>query len=729
MQRGGLPTDYFKTENSMKVNLLIVVLAAWCGTAVFVTAVQNDAAKFPGDGDIVIADFEQGGYGADWTAEGTAFGEGPVRSNLPGCAAASGFLGRGLADSRLGGDASQGCLTSPEITVVRNHIRFLVAGASSAGKVGINLIYDGRVVRSSMGPTRMFYVLQPDEWDVSEFLGKKVRIQIIDHSSEWMGHVLVDQIVQSDIASIQVNPHRELAAGGKYLLLPVSDQGTFWANITLSSGNEVVRKLSLALAADKPDWWAFVYIPNHSGTPLRVEIDKLPAGSKGLENIAASSDITGCTPYSDPARPQFHYTPRCGYMGDANGLVYHEGVWHLFYQHSPFSRSLTFSVLNWGHAASRDLIHWEEQSDALPSACNERIFMSGSAVIDKNNTSGFGTNAMVAFSSSGGESLFYSTDTGQTFKVWERNPVLNHAGRDPRVFWYKPGSHWVMIVYDETGGKQRNAIYTSPDLKQWTFQSAVDGFYECPDLFELPVDGNPDETVWLMFGCDNQYLSGKFDGKTFTPDSGSPKLKGSHGWYFYAGQTFNDAPAGRRIQMGCLKVDYRNVSFDHAMSVPLELTLRRTEDGVKLYSWPVRELEQLRENRIHFPDITLRNREMPVPGMNADLKDINIEFTIPSGAATVGIKVGGIPVTFDAKMNELICRDVRAPLHPADGKIRLRVLADRGILEIFAGDGRVYMPVAVPVLSEPGGVSLFAQGDRTVKADLVICEMRPPRSR
>lgn len=689
-------------------------------------ALGNGASSgFSRADDIVINDFEQETYGEGWEVEGTSFGKGPVRENLPGCAAASGMLGKGFVDSRLDGDKSRGVLTSPEITISRKYIRFLIAGADYTGKTCVDLIHDGKVVRTSTGPTRMFYFMQPEEWDVSEFIGKKVRIRIIDHSSEWMGHILVDHIIQSDLPFIQSHSIREFSGSGKYLLLPISKEGRYWANITVSAGDEVLRKFPLSLAADNPDWWAFVDIPARPGIPLRVEADKLPQGSKGLEMLSLANEATGCTPYNSRMRPQFHYTPRCGYMGDANGLVFHGGIWHLFYQHNPFFWSPTFSVLNWGHATSRDLIHWEELPDALPSLLNERRFMSGSAVIDKDNTGGFGSDAMVAFSSSGGESLFHSTDGGRTFKAWEHNPVVSHTGRDPRVFWYDPGKHWVMVVYDETNGTQRNAIYTSSNLKEWTYQSAVDGFFECPDLFELPIDGNPKETAWLMFGCDNQFLIGKFDGKTFTAEPGSSKSKGSYGWYFYAGQTFNDAPGGRRIQMGCLKVDYRKTSFNHVMSVPLELTLHRTPDGLELHSFPVSELDQLHEDRKEFSGITLANNEISVPGMDADLKDITVEFDILSETSTVGIKIGGTEISYDSKAAQLSCRDIKAPLKPVDGKIRLRVLSDRGLLEIFANEGLVYMPVAVPAPDAVADhLAVFVKGNGLVKARLVVCGMR-----
>lgn len=470
------------------------------------TPVNIAPTAFIGKDDVIIADFEQDGYGDGWEVEGTAFGKGPVKGNLPWRDVASGYLGRGFVDSRLEGDKGQGTLTSPEITVVRKYIRFLIAGANYAGKTCVNLIQDGKIVRSSMGPARKFEVLQPEEWDVSEFLGKKVRIQIVDHSSAWVGHILVDQILQGDAQFVKTRQMRELVANGKYLLLPVSNKGNYWSNVTVSSGNEALLKFDLSLAADKPDWWAFVEVPPMSGS-LSVEVDKLPNGSKGLENIVISNEATGYTPYQDTRRPQLHYTPRCGYVGDPNGLVYHEGKWHLFYQHNRFS--MLNSVGSWGHATSRDLIYWEEQSDALSSPLNKWPCLSGSAIRDKDNSAGFGKNALVAFSTCGGEFMFYSTDGGQTFKPWERNPVVSHAGRDPRVFWHEPTQYWVMVVYDEAGGKQRNVIYTSTNLKEWLYQSAVDGFFECPEFFELPVDGNPKDTAWLMFGANKQYLPGK----------------------------------------------------------------------------------------------------------------------------------------------------------------------------------------------------------------------------
>jgi fructan beta-fructosidase len=734
----------------MKNRVIAVVMVLFFnglpGYAEFTAGDLDDAVKFTGRGDLVVADFEQDDYGLGWTVDGGAFGDGPVKIEeiLRECAAVD-FVGAGLVDSRLGGDDAQedlgvgrpfydhvngldkklGTLTSPEFRVERKYIRFLVAGASFEGKTCVNLLCDGRVVRSSTGPLRDFFVMQPEEWDVADLLGKKVTIQIVDRSDAWRGNILVDQIVQSNNQYVQTHASRVFFGDGKYLLLPVSEKGKYKANITIFAGDKTLRKFSISLAAGFPDWWAFVPVPDCGEVDsFRVEVDKLPADSKGLENISLSDDVRNCTPYDDPSRPQFHYTSRCGYVGDANGLVYFNGVWNLYYQHNSFSRDLTFADLCWGHAISRDLIHWEEQPDALFSPLSRRMFMSGSAVIDKLNTAGFGENSMVALCSSGGESLFYSTDEGRTFDDWPGSPVIQHTGRDPRVFWYDPGKHWVMVVYDKSGTINRNAIYTSPDLKEWGFQSAVNDFFECPDLFELPLDGDPEETKWLMFGCDNQYLVGEFNGNTFTPDAGGSKLKGSHGRCFYAAQTFNNVPEGRRIQMGCMRANYDETSFNHVLSVPLELTLQRTTHGMKLHSYPVCELDQLRENRKDFPGITLVDSEMTLPGVDADVKDIHVEFIIPDDVSRVGVNVGETAVMIDVAANQLICRGVEAPLELVDGKVQLRILVDRGILEIFINNGEIYMPVAVPLSDSPGEISVFSSGRGMVEADFVVYEMR-----
>lgn len=257
--------------------------------------------------------------------------------------------------------------------------------------------------------------------------------------------------------------------------------------------------------------------------------------------------------YNQTYRPQFHYTPQQNWMNDPNGLVYYKGVYHLFYQHN--SKGNQWGNMSWGHATSKDLVHWDEQPLAIPQTLNsegqsiEDIF-SGSAVVDVNNTSGFGTKAkppMVAVYTSAytgsnpdfpgiqAQSLAYSLDEGQTWTKYSGNPVLNIGSRefrDPKVFWYAPAKEWRMVVVRSV--ERKADIYGSPNLKDWTHLSefgpagAVGGVWECPDLFPLAVDGDLANVKWVMVvnlnpgsiagGSGGQYFVGDFDGTTFTSD-------------------------------------------------------------------------------------------------------------------------------------------------------------------------------------------------------------------
>ena len=208
--------------------------------------------------------------------------------------------------------------------------------------------------------------------------------------------------------------------------------------------------------------------------------------------------------------------------------------------------------MHWGHAVSRDLVHWTELPIALyPSEYGDWCF-SGSGVVDRRNTSGFGSATrrplVAAFTSTArGECIVFSNDRGRTWTEYEGNPVVRHAGRDPRLLWHEPTKRWVMAVYDETAGARSIAFHSSPDLKKWSFESRIDGFFECPELFELAVGGDACSRLWVLYGADGEYRLGNFDGHRFTPETG--KLRLWHG-NFYASQTFSDTPDGRRIQIG-----------------------------------------------------------------------------------------------------------------------------------------------------------------------------------
>jgi len=248
---------------------------------------------------------------------------------------------------------------------------------------------------------------------------------------------------------------------------------------------------------------------------------------------------TGPVTYQEPYRPQFHYTPAQNWMNDPNGLIWYKGEYHLFYQYNPSGS--TWGNISWGHAVSRDLVYWQELPVAIPDDDREFVF-SGSVVVDKDNTSGFGTRQnppMVAIYTSASkaccrqaQALAYSTDRGRTWTKYAGNPVLDVGSgefRDPKVFWYAPGNRWLMVVVLSV--ERKVSFYSSANLKDWTHLSdfgpanAVGGVWEVPDLFPLPVDGNPGNVKWVLVvnlnpggiagGSAAQYFVGDFDGTTF----------------------------------------------------------------------------------------------------------------------------------------------------------------------------------------------------------------------
>ncbi|MFI8961729.1 GH32 C-terminal domain-containing protein [Streptomyces sp. NPDC053493] len=282
--------------------------------------------------------------------------------------------------------------------------------------------------------------------------------------------------------------------------------------------------------------------PARRRVPLRLLAAAAATCALAVTSVAPQAAADAGRPYTETYRPQFHFSPAKNWMNDPNGLVWFQGEYHLFYQYNPNGN--TWGDMSWGHAVSRDLVHWKELDLALPHDAEEMVF-SGSAVVDHDNTTGFGTKenpAMVAVYTShfknGGkqaQSLAYSTDRGRTWTKYAGNPVLDIGStefRDPKVQWYAPTRSWLMTVSLSAEHKVR--FYSSKDLKSWTHLSdfgprnAVGGVWECPDLFPLPVDGDPQRVKWVLVvninpggiagGSAAQYFVGDFDGRRFTAD-------------------------------------------------------------------------------------------------------------------------------------------------------------------------------------------------------------------
>ena len=359
---------------------------------------------------------------------------------------------------------------------------------------------------------------------------------------------------------------------------------------------------------------------------------------------------------SDNFRPVYHFSPRKNWMNDPNGLVYYEGEYHLFFQHTPFSTLPSYDKMHWGHAVSKDLLNWEELPIALAPDLYGAIF-SGSAVIDQNNTSGFfgernsglvaiytNSDNTMRFGKRQVQSIAYSKDNGRTWTKYEENPVISHETsidfRDPKVFWHTQSSKWIMLL--AVGDKVE--IYTSSNLKAWCYASSFSfelelqlGIVECPDLFELAVDNDPCHTKWVLSislgntrgtaineldpnakGARMLYFVGEFDGTTFVPDmpitSVSDLTWVDYGPDFYAAASWNYTPgqAGRTIWIGwMINTKYAELTptdsegWRGEMSIPRELSLTAVNGAIKLTQRPVRELENYRK-----PVFTLKDRSI-----------------------------------------------------------------------------------------------------------------------
>lgn len=383
----------------------------------------------------------------------------------------------------------------------------------------------------------------------------------------------------------------------KYLNLPVSHQ-VERAPMTLRADGMEDYSFQIRLAQSQPDYWVFCDMSRYQGKEVRIAY---PGDDATLGLIYQADEIAGQDSlYRESNRPQVHYTQRRGWINDPNGLIYYDGEYHLFYQHNPFERE--WENMHWGHAVSRDLIHWTELQEALYPDEHGTMF-SGSAVIDYKNTSGFGKKGvppMVAIYTAASsdrqvQCIAYSLDKGRTWTKYADNPVIDSKEkwnsqdtRDPKVFWHEPIKKWVMVLNERDG----HSIYHSEDLKHWEYQSHVTGFWECPELFELPVDGNPDNTKWVMYGASGTYMIGSFDGYKFTPEAGK--------YYYatgsiYAAQTYTNIPSsdGRRIQIGWGRIAHPGMPFNGCMLIPTSLSLKTTSEGIRLFSTPIKEFDQL----------------------------------------------------------------------------------------------------------------------------------------
>jgi len=678
--------------------------------------------------DLLIADFESDTYG-DWKVEGDAFGAGPAHGTLPGQGTVDGFLGKRLANSFNGGDGPTGKLTSPEFKIQRQMISFLIGGGGFEGKTCMNLLADGKVVRTATGCCRE--ALESKTWDVRELAGKIARIEIVDDAPGGWGHISVDQIVQTDRKPpLLLNATREIAMEKPYLNFPVKN-GAPIRRITFAVAGEPPRKFDIALANGEPDWWNFMDVAPFAGKKAMIAIDQLPPDSAGLKAIDQTGEIKDSeTLYREKFRPQFHFSVRRGWNNDVNGLVFYEGEYHLFFQHDPYGIIGNCGNMHWGHAVSPDLVHWTELPVALYPDQHGPMF-SGSAVVDWNNTAGFQTGKekviVCIFATAGDctQGIAYSNDRGRTWTKYAGNPVLPHilaGNRDPKVIWYAPEKKWIMVLYLDGDSY---ALFSSPDLKKWEKMSdvSIPGTKECPEFFEIAVDGNKKDTRWILYGVNGHYLVGKFDGKRFAPESGPHPLAYSHCWA--ASQTFNDIPSedGRRILMPWETANMPpGMPFNQMIGLPVELKLRTTAEGLRLTAMPVKEFAALRGKSHKIEARSLNPGDNPLAEIKGELLDLETEFE-PGDAAEVGFNLRGISVSYDVKNQVLACNGRVEALKMEAGKIRLRLMVDRTTIDIFGNDGRLYMPMVVFAAEDNRSLVAYTKGGSAKIISLEVYEL------
>lgn len=674
-------------------------------------------AQTPSRPDLVVADFESETYG-DWKVEGEAFGSGPARGTLPRQMKVEGFLGQGLVNSFHGGDKSTGKLTSPPFTIERKFITFLIGGGGWAGETCLNLLVEGKVVRTATGNNQQpggSERLAPAAWDVTEFAGRKATLAIVDQRTGGWGHINVDHIAQSDSNSAPVATAavaqvvatvplaKTLTVNGSHLLVPIANyaRGDNVVLLGIYDGDRLVQSFTASLPRGDDAFWLAAYPLASFGLKGKqikiapVDNGRAPESCRSsFERIKIGSAAEAQSPadYAQPYRNQFHVSTRRGWNNDPNGMVYHNGKYHLYYQHNPFG--IFWGNMHWGHFESTDLIHWEEKPIALFQKTVKDMAFSGGGFVDFNNSAGLGKNTQfAAFTSTGrgGECLAYSKDGGLTFTELPENPVVKHKGRDPKVIWYRPEQKWVMVVFGdepcaETAATPQTAgpagrvnghlaFWESKNLRQWTRTGAFTdpdrmAVFECPELFELPIIGKSGQSRWILLAAQNRYFVGRFDGKMFHRESGP--LGTAHG-VFYAAQTFSDGPDGRRIQIGWVRTDtyleqFRDQVVNQSFTLPHEMTLRETGEGLRVFFSPVKETEKLRGGVIaEGKDLTVAQANAMLQKCQGELTEVEIEF---SDAGPRELSLNGIDGSFTGRA--------------------ARIFTDRTFNEVYADGGISY---------------------------------------
>ena len=533
---------------------------------------------------------------------------------------------------------------------------------------------------------------------------------------------------------------------GNYIMLPVQEANDD-ARVNVLVDGKIAETIYVRLASSKTDYTVPFDLTPYKGKNVILDV-VTPQGRSSVreakEDVCwkgiALADKLDYTDRETRFRPLFHHTPEYGWMNDPNGMFYKDGVWHLYYQYNPYGSK--WQNMSWGHSTSSDLVNWEHKPVALRPDGLGSIF-SGSCVVDTDNTAGMGKDEVIALYTSAGtsqmQSMAHSSDNGITFNVYPANPVitLESEARDPNMFWNERTGEWNLVLAHALDHEM--LFFTSPDLKEWTLQSAFgkgigaqDGVWECPDLFELPVEGT-DEKKWVLIcninpggpfgGSAVQYFVGDWDGRKFTadtlPDGSIPTKWLDYGKDNYALVSWSGAPDGRRTAIGWMSnwqyaADAPTMQYRSANTLPREIGLFRGPDGeVYASSAPSPELLGMRgkltesASRINAGS---KARSFRLPEANDGVCEILMDIDAAKAdnvTLTLSNKAGDeVVMTYDRKASQFSFDRTRSgivdfsesfpaitvsPTYEKNGKISLRVFIDRSSIELFGNEGRFVM--------------------------------------
>ena len=472
-------------------------------------------------------------------------------------------------------------------------------------------------------------------------------------------------------------------------------------------------------------------------------------------------------------RSVYHFTPEKNWTNDPNGLIYFNNEYHLYNQQNPFENK--WGHMSWGHAASTDLIHWKHLPVAIPEilkGADTTWIFSGSAVLDKNNSSGFCTNnsCLVAIYTAHSpnrknesQSIAYSNDGGMSYTDYEKNPVIDldkQDFRDPSVFWYEPGKYWLMTVV--VPWEHKAQFYGSPDLKKWTLlsefgpQGYVEATWECPFLIQLPVEGKPGVQKWVLVissGFKNgpymQYFTGDFDGKEFKNDNPAASiLTVDYGDTYYAAIPWNNLPGKEKTYIGWMVPNPEpTYPWRGQMSIPRDLGLKQTKDGYRLVQKPAaiitKNLDKFSNHQItKLSNVKIANQEKPVD-IKGNAYWLDAELSVDAGTIA-GFKIAQqkdgdktiaeTVISYDAGSKQVVVDRTNSgggkvnpnrikdtiPLENDSRTIRLTILLDKSSLEIFVNDGEAALTTYIYPGENADGIAAFATGGtatlKTLKA-------------